>query len=75
MLYFNPSQPTTHRRPMTATECLAWCKAVRGRFPDDFQAAFAVLNWLADKARTEAKTPDDFEAIDAAVEAAKELLG
>lgn len=59
---------------MNATECLRFCHQIHGNFPNDFRTALHVLDWLADKAQTEAVTVDDFEAIEAAKEKAKELL-
>lgn len=60
---------------MNALKCLEFCHEVRGNLPNDFGTALHIINWLAEKARIEAVSPEDFGAIEAAVEAAKELLG
>lgn len=60
---------------MNATKCLEWCHEVRGNYPNDFCAALHVLDWLAAKAKTEAVTAEDLEAVEAARAWAKDLLG
>lgn len=60
---------------MNAAKCLEFCREVHGKFPNDRRTAEHVINWLAAKAKTEAISPEDIEAIEAVEQGARELLG
>lgn len=59
---------------VNALLCLEWCLEYGHRFPQDRKTAMHVLDWLAEKAKDEATTEADWEAIDRAIHSAKEVV-